>query len=96
MSLSTKTLSLSEDKRETTILFDESNKTKHELISPKVKLKNNINSTSSSQTTISTSPYIPEFGPEGPYFSEFIVSNLFGLLNVFPYSFYSYEMGNLY
>ena len=91
MSLSTETHSFSEDKRETTILSDESNETKHDFIFPKDKLKNSINSTSSSQTTISTSPY-----PEGPYFSEFLVSNLYGSLNVFPYSFYGYEMGNPY
>ena len=63
---------MSEDKRETTILSDESNETKHDFISPKDKLKNSINSTSSSQTTLSTSPYIPELDPEEPYFSEFL------------------------
>ena len=96
MSLSTETHSLSEDKRETTILSDESNETKHDLISPKDKPKNSIYSTSSSQTPISTTPYIPELDPEGPHLSEFLVNNLYGSLNVFPYSFYGYDMGNLY
>ena len=77
MSLSTETRSLSEDKRETTILSDESNETKNDFISPKDKLKNSINSTSSSQSTTSTSPYIPELNPEGPYFSEYLVSNIY-------------------
>ena len=92
MSLST----FSEDKRETTILSDELSETKAELISPKDKRKNSINSTSSSKTTTSTSPYIPELNPEGPYFSEYLVSNFYGSLNLFPYSFYGYDMSNLY
>ena len=45
MSLST----FSEDKRETTILSDELSETKAELISPKDKRKNSINSTSSTK-----------------------------------------------
>ena len=81
---------------ETTILSDRSNETKHELISPKYKQKDIINYTSSSQTTISTSPYIPELDPEGPYFSEYLINNFYGSLNLFPYSFYGYNMGNLY